>query len=331
MPYWIMALSTGFLKAHVEQWEEKLARDFLSYRTAWPGRLFHHTPIENAVRILRGGVLLSRVDSATTRVLDVAVPEIVNSRSDAHKFVRMYFRPRTPTQYRIEGIRKASEYYMGRHAPVLIMLVFDIRAVLSQPGVQFSNGNMQSHFTAVGDSERFFRFSIDWDSVFHSGSTTDSRIFARRCAEALIPSPHKIANSLQWVCCRSQAERAMLLHLIGQTWAAIWAKKIIVLDDINVFQKDYVYCEDVGIDEAGIVLRLHPRSDNANVTLRVGVWNSNHNQVMNAPFKDFRPVPANALRWRISHKFVPDAYRVQVELEDCIAYDATLLLDEMPF
>ena len=139
------------------------------------------------------------------------------------------------------------------------MLVFDIRAVLTQPGVQFSNGNMQSHYTMVGDSENFFRLSIDWDSVFHSSSTTDNRIFARRCAEALIPSPHSIVNSLEWVCCRSQAERTMLLHMIG-TAASTWAKKIIVSDDINVFQKDYVYCEEVGIDEMGVLLRLHPRS-----------------------------------------------------------------------
>jgi hypothetical protein len=122
----------------------------------------------------------------------------------------------------------------------------------------------------------------------------------------------------------------MLLHMIGPT-RSTWAKKIIVSDDITVFQKDYVYCEEVAIDENGILLRLHPRSDNGNVSMRVSVWSSDHTQEMNSFYRDFAPVPPDALRWRISHKFRPNLYQVRIELEDCVAFDAPLLLDKLPF
>jgi hypothetical protein len=58
--------------------------------------------------------------------LDIAGAVVIQNRDRAHQFARLYFRPRTPTQFHIEGIRKSGDYYMGyTHAPTLVMLIFD--------------------------------------------------------------------------------------------------------------------------------------------------------------------------------------------------------------
>src|SRR3981189_1244306 len=124
-----MALSTGFIEDHISKWEAELAKPWYPYRNKWPRCLFHHAPIENAVGILKDGNLRSRHDTANARTKDVAAAGVISARDHAHNFARLYFRARTPTQWHIEGIRKAGEcsYGPASHAPILIMFVFDAR------------------------------------------------------------------------------------------------------------------------------------------------------------------------------------------------------------
>jgi len=208
-----MGLSAGFINAHIAAWEARLNTPFQTYRAQWPSRLFHHAPVENAALILKHGRLLSRIQSEGRRAVDVAPPDLIGSRTRPHEFARLYFRPRTPTQFLIEGIRKPSEYYQGKHAPVLVMFVFDARKVLALDEVRFSDANMQSQWTTDGNTEAFFS-GIDWQSVFHNSPTQERGIRRRRCAEVLAPSPLPLRDNLQWVICRSQAERAMLLSAL---------------------------------------------------------------------------------------------------------------------
>lgn len=100
-----MGLSANFIQAHVAKWEASLAATYRSYRTKWPSRLFHHAPVQNAAAILRRGELLSRIDSEGIRPFDIAGQNVIALRDRAHSFARLYFRPRTPTQYYIEGIK----------------------------------------------------------------------------------------------------------------------------------------------------------------------------------------------------------------------------------
>jgi len=132
---------------HIDEWQTKLGQSFTPHRAQWPSRLFHHTPIENAAIILTQQKLLSRIDSEAHRKRDVAGAAVIQNRDRAHQFGRLYFRPRTPTQYWIEGIRKAGDYWNNdpqAHAPTLLMLIFDARKILTQDRVRFSTGNMQS-------------------------------------------------------------------------------------------------------------------------------------------------------------------------------------------
>ncbi len=65
-----MALSTAFIEAHIAKWEEALTKPWYPYRSKWPSRLFHHAPIENAVKILLDGHLRSRDDPNNQKAKD---------------------------------------------------------------------------------------------------------------------------------------------------------------------------------------------------------------------------------------------------------------------
>ena len=326
-----MVVTAALLNAHIEEWEVRLCGSYMSHRGKWPSRLFHHAPIENAASILRDATLLSRVESEGRRVRDVAAAGVIQSRDRAHHFARLYFRPRTPTQFHIEGIRKPNEIYQGGHAPILVMFVFDARKVLAAPDVRFSDANMQASYARDGDDDEFFA-SIDWASVYHEGtfSASDKHIIGRRCAEVLAPSPFSIESKLQWIYCRSQAERTMLLSLLG-SGARKWRDMIRVSDDIRVFEKKYTYVDEVSVQSTGLIFRLAPRTDGQKVKIQIRVWDSKDAQCKAFGSSEFSPVPSTSTRWLLKCELPPDLYRVRIELEDCVGFDAPVLHEEIPF
>lgn len=83
-----------------ENWLKNSARKW------WPHFVFHFTDINNVANILKCGKLYSRnrLHHSTQNFIDIASPEVIQ-RTPAYyqDFVRLYFRPRTPTQFRNEG------------------------------------------------------------------------------------------------------------------------------------------------------------------------------------------------------------------------------------
>ncbi len=326
-----MGLSHARVERHIQVWEERLAAGPYAHRAKWPARLFHHTPIENAACVLRDAVLLSREDSESRRCLDVAGQALISHRERAHQFARLYFRPRTPTQYSIEGVRKPDERYDATaHSPTLVMLIFDASGVLTTNGVRFSNGNMQSYSASDDDTEEFFD-SIPFEKVYHEGPTGGDRsIIHARCAEVLAPSPLLLEGSLTSVYCRSPAERATLLHDLGGN-ARVWRSRIFVSDDSRVFEKRYAFVEEVSIKSDGIYFRISPRERPRDVNVQVDVWNWEGQHLNRSGPRDIPAVPPSKGQWTIPRKLEDGIYRVRILLEGCRAYEALLPLGELPF
>lgn len=325
-----MGLSPNFVRAHIDQWEERLGRGNRPYRQHWPARLFRHEPLENAVKILQSGALLSRRDAADGIERDVAPANIIASSAAARGSVRLYFRPKNPTQYHIEGIKKPHELYQGRHAPVLVIMIFQSEHILTQPGVEFSDGNMQSFDTATGSTEEEFQL-VPFDLVYHEGafdphSARGADIIRRRCAEVLLPSPLQLPGNLQGVLCRSPAERATLLHLLGDS-ANQWSDRIRVYAEPGLFESRYVYLNTVDGGPDGVRFTLHPRRDGATVTSTMRVWDDNGNQRLHFGPEDLNP----AKRWISRKSLKPGTYLARFELEGCLAYEAPFVIDELPF
>lgn len=101
-----MGISRPRIDRHIAEWTAHFGA---TPQARWPSRLFRHEALENAVRILQSGQLQSRNDAGEIIVRDVAPADIIAADVRAHAFARLYFRPKTPTQFHIEGIRKPGE------------------------------------------------------------------------------------------------------------------------------------------------------------------------------------------------------------------------------
>lgn len=326
-----MGLSKEFLNTHIQEWEHKLSGPVYPHREKWPSHLFHHAPLENAVSILNSGTILSRNDSSRLRTRDVAAAGVIDYSIRAHSFVRLYFRPRTPTQYHVEGVQKAGDNPYGEnvHAPVLMMFVLDSRSVLSSDGVFFSDANMQSG-AIENSSETFFR-TIPFDKVYHEGGTrSDRSIISRRCAEVLVPSPLSLDDKLRWVYCRSEAERATLLQALSAS-ASRWERKIRVSDDLKVFEKRFTFVEKVSLINEGVIFRLNPRADLRLISVSLEVRDATGGMCVRMNNAEIPASPPKAAAWQVKAKLTPGLYRVIIRLEGHEAYNCTLMLDELPF
>lgn len=326
-----MGLSLDVVRAHIDYWEHHLSKGNRSYRRHWPARLFRHEPLENAALILKSGVLLSRRDAAGKIVRDIAPTAIIGRRTVAHDKVRLYFRPKSPTQFHMEGISRPTELYEGRQAQALVILIFRAEDILTQRGVKFSDQNMQLYGTVQRSTDAEFRL-IPFDSVYHEGVIIDRQtaqgddIVHRRCAEVLLPSPLQLPDHLQGVLCRSPAERATLLHLLGNS-ANQWSERIRVFTEPGLFQNRYAYLNTVDGGPDGVAFTISPRHDGAAVTTTMWVWDDHGNQLMHLTPRYLDP----AKPWKTRNSLKPGTYLVRFELEGCLAYEAPFVIDELPF
>lgn len=321
-----MALSEAFVAAHIRHWQAQLNQPWYNHRRYWPECLFHHAPLENAAAILASGMLRSRNDPNNPRPRDVAAREVNAAREHAHDRVRLYFRPKTPTQYHIEGIRKSGECRFGdeTHAPVLVMFILNAQHILSMPDTQFCDRNMQRGDAIPGDTEAYFA-DIPFAKVYHEGPTGgDEAITYHRCAEVLPRSPLDLDHCLKAVLFRSEPERDTLLTLLGRDRAR-WAGRCYVSDALKASEKRYSFVQEIGMTREGVTFLLNPRFDGLGVKISIQVWNGTGQFVVRFDHLNL-PAASPQGRWIYNHAFDDGLYRVRVEIEDHLAYDANIPL-----
>ncbi|HEV2575137.1 MAG TPA: DarT ssDNA thymidine ADP-ribosyltransferase family protein [Beijerinckiaceae bacterium] len=324
-----MALSSAFVSAHIAKWEAALDQIYQHYRRQWPRYLFHHAPLDNAVRILRDGNLRSRNDlQSNSDFTDVAAPGVIDARSHAHQSARLYFRPRTPTQWHIEGIRKQNEctYSAATHAPVLVMFVFDATSVLELPSTMFCDRNMQLSSACPGNDEAYFS-QIPFTKVYHVGGTGgDKSITEHRCAEVLAPSPLPLDSHLKQIYCRTAAERATLLYLLGDK-AAEWAPKISISNDLQLFERRFTFVNEVTLSNEAIVWELNGRLDAQKIEIKLDVYDRNNNSIIAYANNNMDARPsAPSTKWRIGRSIPDGEYLVSIYLEGHLAYQNKIAL-----
>lgn len=195
-------------------------------RYYWLGYLFHITDVENAAEILDLGQLLSRaeLDRSGLRWVDAASSSVIRQTDEAlTEFVRLYFRPKTPTAYHMEGIKPVHRLYTGgAHCPLPVYFVFAAGDVLSMSAARFSDGNIASSATNIFESADDFA-KLPFKDIYHDrGWSLESEgrkgeIRNRRHAEVIYPNALGL-ESLKWIVCRSQAEYDSLRTLLGHKW-----------------------------------------------------------------------------------------------------------------
>ncbi|OJJ11658.1 hypothetical protein BKI51_07995 [Alphaproteobacteria bacterium AO1-B] len=327
-----MALSETFVDQHIAYWSTQLGAGNHPYRKHWPSRLFHHCPLDTAVAIINDGHLRARDDPQRLILQDVAAGGVIDNRQEAHGRVRLYFRPRNPTQFHIEGIRKDADcnYGTNAHAPVLVMFVLDAKRVLTRADILFSDQNMQNLNAATGNDEAFFA-NIPFLSVFHEGGIAgDHSIIAHRCAEVLPATPLPIADVLSSILFRSEPERDTFLYKLGEA-APRWQPFCYVSEELKVFDKRFAFVADIDLSREGVSFRLNHRHDLQNISIVIQGYNEQNQICVDFRNEDFQTHNQAGGRWIHRVALEPSNYLVKVQIDNHLAYEAFIRLDDSLF
>ena len=193
-----------------------------SERRWWPEFVYHYTDIGNAAAVLRDGYLCSRAEAERRGVLSISsgAPEILDgTQSWVKECVRLYFRPKTPTQYHAEGIKSkqtlAQSPYRQAHCPVPVFLLFDAVDTLTRADCQFSNGNLRRLDVTLGSTATELA-ALPWVKIYHNTAhpRTSRDIVFHKNAEVVVHQKLCL-DSLRYIICRSPAEKETLLSLLS--------------------------------------------------------------------------------------------------------------------
>jgi len=242
------------LQQHVDHWSARLKEV--------PSFVYHFAHLENAAGILNQGEILSRSECIRLGLnpYDSASPSVIaKTPQSKQRFVRLYFRPRTPTQWHCEGIRPVAGIAgHNAHCPIPVFFLYDFVDLLSRDTTQFSDGNMASPGVRYGDSVEFFD-SIPFENVYHTGYVSaapdPSSVVFNRCAEVLVPD-RLSTDALRAIVCRSHAERRTLLHKLAPETRSRWSPRMKVAGG-GFFDRDWAFVEQVTGSPGKITFKLH--------------------------------------------------------------------------
>jgi len=182
-----------------------------------PRYLYHFTDVENLISIIKDSFIYSREYAIENNLMknDNASSEVIDKTSDANKnYVRLYFRPKTPTQFHNEGIKsKGRNYPFDAHCPIPVFLLFNSQELLSDKRTRFVEKNLALNPPIKKAIEDLLLF--DFEKIYHNGafSLGDRDIIEKRHAEVLIEEKCDL-KSLKYIVCRSLAEKELLVSLL---------------------------------------------------------------------------------------------------------------------
>jgi len=312
---------------YIDNFMEQLAARFNTLW--WPKYLFHYSDITNIVKILESGHLYSRAFAGKHNLMqmDSAAHDIISqTRPELLDCVRLYFRPRTPPLFRVEGFQPAGNRNsaLGAHCPIPIYLLFDSKRILSNESTKFSDGNLGSSMSNICDDIRDLE-NLEFDFIYHDtylpGDNPEykARIIKKRCTEVIVPSQISLDDNLKCVICRSYAERETLLNLINSANRKKYSP--IVRVNSQCFFRNGHYIESVVLQPKKIEIKFS-NSQNPDVFQYKYVFGFKNNEVI----KEFnRPISIFSLTDPLS------AYALAIYIDSHIAYKGNYKLMSSPF
>jgi hypothetical protein len=324
---------TDQIQQHVKDWCQKLGSD--PARRWWPKYVYHFTDVQNAARILGSGVLLSRERALSQNLMasDNACASVIARTEQARlQFVRLYFRPRTPTQYRNEGIRPEARRWRPdggspAHCPVPVFFCFDAVPVLSADATQFSTGSLAHDECEFGDSRDLFQ-RIPFEMVFHQGGYPPELRASynfRRHAEVLVPHQLPLAGNLRVVVCRSTAERQTLLQLLP-SGTREQREGDVRLGFEGLFERKWTFVESVSVIDEGLAFQFNPNSQCPGPFQLRFVYREDgqlHDQTWEGEWDTRKPF---RIRLKTAYEGVARLY-----LDGCLAFCGHMQVHSVPF
>ncbi len=310
---------------HIENLSNKIG--LAESQRFWPHHLFHFTDITNAINILTDGYLYprNRLKHAGKFSTDIACPDIIDNTPDKWKdFVRLYFRPRTPMLYRIEGFRPKGNLPLGAHCPVPIFFLFEAKKILTSKDTRFSNGNLAATGVEVDDSVEFY-LKLPFNKIYHDVSlfqfseNDKNSIKFHRHAEIIVPEKLDL-SALKLIYCRSRAEFETLIHLLPPEKWEQWKNKIGVARRNLLFFSQWVYVEKVNLDSSSIEFCFNPSRLSSPFHAEVSLTKIARNKLWSMVYPALNT--EERLSVDISHLEHPNYYAVSLKLDGHIAYSS---------
>jgi len=307
-------------------------------RRWWPRFVFHYTDIRNAVQILREGYLYSRkyLEDEGKLVVSSGSPSVLAGTSIAIKdCVRLYFRPKTPTQYYAEGICShatlAESRFPDAHCPVPVFFLFDSTEILSRADCRFSDGGLNSPGACILSTAVDLE-QLPWKKIYHTGrfnpyAAEQSDIAFRRNAEVIVPRELDL-SALRYIYCRSEAERETLLHLLPLDLQKRYQDKIVASTRSDLFYRRQTFVETVRLSSEAAYFRFSPETRSPgpfHLQVELEIASSQHS----FDAKSFNLARPYILK--IPLPFSSTGYTIRLCLDDHLAYANTYEEMEIPF
>lgn len=257
-------------------------------RNVWPNYVYHYTNITNAVQILSDGYLFSRerLNSLEKSFVDSGSIEVLKNTDQSIKnYVRLYFRPKTPTQYHCEGIQSritlTASDFSGAHCPVPIFFLFDSAEVLTKINTKFSNGNLGAFGVQKYNSTTKL-IELPWKRIYHLGPIENNRksIIFHRHAEVIVPDKLDL-QALRLIYCRSDAERESLLHLLPSDVRTKYQGIITASSRNMLFYRKHSFVEKVFLSKDIAIFQFSPDTKSPGpFDMKVTLSDSNSGRVL---------------------------------------------------
>lgn len=304
-------------------------------RSWWPNCLFHCTDIQNAISILKTGELLSReqVKKAEQLQVDIASRRVIaNTSMDRQDYARLYFRPKTPTQFLNEGFRPIGHRPLDAHCPVPVYFLFDAISVLSRSDSFFTHGNLASVSVSEPSNSVDELKQIPFELVYHVGpfgpAERDTIIFHRN-AEVLVPERLGLAG-VRRVFCRSQAEYETFLHLLPPGTLSKWVNKIGVRPDLGLFHNRWTFVNEVDMSTDSVVFKFNKATEapgpfNARVQITESATGLRYSCDREAYYAN------DNLSLKLHTVKNPEDYLIRLTLDEHLAFAGRYQEEDLPF
>ena len=218
----------------------------------WATHAFHFTALNNAINILKNGVLYSRIRAQQNSLMqnENASRAVINMTDfGVLSYVRFYFRPLTPTQYYNEGFKHSQLRLdsQGSNISIPIFFVFKLNCLLSDSKTAFSGKSKAGYNDEVLVGADKFA-ALNFDQIYANGYMTDPEEEKKyRQAEIFYPDAYKIDNSLEVILCRSEVERNTLLKKLKEADSKTYEKykPLIKIGKMNVFENNGFFVKSV--------------------------------------------------------------------------------------
>ncbi|TIX02483.1 MAG: DUF4433 domain-containing protein [Mesorhizobium sp.] len=306
-----MAISVGRADQHVAQWGPRLNR--FQSTTDWGRSLYHACQVEVAAEILRGGEVICR-NLVPALLCDVANQGALNNNPAAHDYVRLYFRPKNRFHLKTEGIKSKNDpHRVDPHMCIPIMLIFDLKSILTKPESRFVAGNFANSNQVIGTGDAQFD-RLNFEQIYHDSAVsqeTMQEIHNMRMSEVVIPQRLDL-GTLTHVVSRTIHEERHLKRLLG---IGSWNYNFTVEKGGSIFFRRGIFISELYTQNGELHFDFSSPTSSPKPQYEVAI-------TCQGTRAEYALAPK---RWRIPAivNFNPNAVW-KIEIEGCVAYEGTV-------